>query len=77
MILTITMNPAIDKSASTGKLIPEKKLRCCDMCVEPGGGGLTLAKPFKNWGAKAPHFSQAAAQTENCWSKCCKHKIFH
>lgn len=53
MILTITMNPAIDKSASTDKLIPEKKLRCCHMCVEPGGGGINVSKAIQKLGGQS------------------------
>ena len=53
MILTITLNPAVDKSASTGKLIPEKKLRCCDMHTEPGGGGINVSKAIQKLGGNS------------------------
>jgi 6-phosphofructokinase 2 len=44
MIVTLTLNPAIDKSTSVVQLVPEKKLRCADMMVEAGGGGINLSK---------------------------------
>ncbi len=53
MILTITMNPAVDKSTSTPKLIAEKKLRCTDMCNEPGGGGINVSKAIAKLGGES------------------------
>src|SRR5687768_18341762 len=47
MILTITLNPALDKSTTIPKLIPEKKMRCTDMQVEAGGGGINVSKVVK------------------------------
>ncbi len=44
MIATLTLNPAIDKSTSVAQLVPEKKLRCTDMIVEAGGGGINISK---------------------------------
>ncbi len=47
MIVTVTMNPAVDKSSTLEKLIPEKKLRCTDLLIEAGGGGINLSKAIK------------------------------
>lgn len=44
MILTITLNPCIDKSSTIGKLVPESKLRCTELINEPGGGGINVSK---------------------------------
>jgi len=38
-ILTLTMNPAIDKSAGVKQIEPDKKLRCQEPVFTPGGGG--------------------------------------
>ena len=38
-ILTLTMNPAIDKSTSVAQVIVERKLYCHPPRFEPGGGG--------------------------------------
>lgn len=46
-ILTVTLNPAIDKSTITTKLEPEAKLRCQDVLNEPGGGGINVSKALK------------------------------
>ena len=47
MIVTITMNPAVDKSTSTEKMVPEKKMRCDTMISEAGGGGINVSKAIK------------------------------
>jgi 6-phosphofructokinase 2 len=44
MILTITLNPCIDKSSTTAKLKPESKLRCSEIVHEAGGGGINVSK---------------------------------
>ena len=47
MILTITLNPCIDKSSSVDQLQPETKLRCTEVTNEPGGGGINVSKALK------------------------------
>jgi len=47
MILTITLNPCIDKSSRVEKLKPESKLRCTEVVNEPGGGGINVSKALK------------------------------
>lgn len=47
MILTITLNPCIDKSSTVPVLQPESKLRCTDVVHEAGGGGINVAKALK------------------------------
>lgn len=53
MIVTITMNPAIDKSTMAEKFIPEKKLRCTELMVEAGGGGINVSKAIKKLGGES------------------------
>lgn len=43
-IITLTLNPALDKSIEIDKLVPEKKLRCSDAVLEPGGGGINVSR---------------------------------
>lgn len=47
MILTITLNPCIDKSSKVDILKPESKLRCTEVVNEPGGGGINVSKALK------------------------------
>ena len=49
-IITITMNPSIDKSAMVDKVIPEAKLRCSSVKNEPGGGGINVSKALGRLG---------------------------
>lgn len=52
-IVTITFNPAIDKSTTISSLIPEKKLKCTPPVFEPGGGGINVARAIKKLGGNA------------------------
>lgn len=47
MILTVTLNPCIDKSSTTEYFKPEAKLRCSEVLNEPGGGGINVSKALK------------------------------
>ncbi len=47
MIVTITMNPAVNKSSVGEKLIPEKRLRCSNLLAEAGRGGINVSKVIK------------------------------
>ncbi len=53
MIVTITMNPAVDKSTIIDRLVPEKKLRCAELVVEAGGGGINVSKAIKKLGGES------------------------
>lgn len=53
MIVTVTMNPAVDKSTSVDKLVPEKKMRCAEMNTEAGGGGINISKAIKELGGES------------------------
>ena len=52
-IITITFSPCIDKSTAVAALIPEKKLVCTTPKLEPGGGGINIARAIKKLGGKA------------------------
>lgn len=52
-IITVTFNPAVDKSTTVPELIPEKKLRCTAPVFEPGGGGINVARAIHKLGGKA------------------------
>lgn len=47
MIVTVTLNPCIDKSSHVEKMKPESKLRCTEVVHEPGGGGINVTKALK------------------------------
>ncbi len=52
-IITITFSPCIDKSTTVPSLVPEKKLRCSDPFLEPGGGGINVARAIRKLGGEA------------------------
>jgi 6-phosphofructokinase 2 len=52
-IVTLTLNPALDKSTQTHRVVPEDKLRCAPTVAEPGGGGLNVARVIRNLGGEA------------------------
>ena len=43
-IITLTVNPALDKSAHFSGLIPEQKIRCEAPLYDAGGGGINVSK---------------------------------
>ncbi|HSK12226.1 MAG TPA: PfkB family carbohydrate kinase, partial [Phnomibacter sp.] len=47
MIITVTLNPCIDKSTVAPNLKPEAKLRCTEVVHEPGGGGINVSKALR------------------------------
>ena len=68
-IITVTLNPAIDKSTSITALIPEKKLRCTDPIFEPGGGGINVARAIKRLGGNATAIYLAGGYTGKFFSE--------
>ena len=53
MIVTLTMNPALDKSTSFDNLVPEKKIRCSQLILEAGGGGINVSKAIRKLGGES------------------------
>ncbi|TDH26065.1 1-phosphofructokinase family hexose kinase [Segetibacter sp. 3557_3] len=49
-IVTLTLNPAIDKSTTVKAIVPDKKLRCADPVFEPGGGGVNVSRAIRKLG---------------------------
>jgi 6-phosphofructokinase 2 len=59
-VLTITMNPALDVSASVPYVLPDQKLRCDEPRREPGGGGINVARVVRRLGGDALAWFPAA-----------------
>jgi 6-phosphofructokinase 2 len=49
-IVTLTLNPAVDVSTSTERLVPEHKLRCTPERRDAGGGGINVARVLRRLG---------------------------
>ena len=52
-IVTITVNPAIDKSSSVAHVTAERKLYCSPPRFEPGGGGVNVCRAVKKLGGES------------------------
>lgn len=52
-IVTLTLNPALDKSSAVDKLIPEQKMRCSPLRYDAGGGGINVSKGIHRLGGKS------------------------
>jgi len=52
-IVTLTMNPAIDRTLMVDRVVPEKKLRTGPPRFEPGGGGINVARAVVRLGGDA------------------------
>ena len=55
-IVTLTLNPALDKSTSTERLLPDEKLRCDEPLYEPGGGGINVSRAIAKMGGVVPGY---------------------
>lgn len=52
-IVSMTMNPAIDKSSTVPHVVAERKLYCKPPRFEPGGGGVNVSRAIKKLGGKS------------------------
>lgn len=52
-IITITLNPSVDKSTTVPLLLDEKKMYCSGINCEPGGGGINVARALGRLGEKS------------------------
>ena len=65
MILTVTLNPCIDKSSGVALLKPESKLRCTEIVNEPGGGGINVSKALQKLGTPSVALFPAGGHNGN------------
>jgi len=52
-IVTVTINPALDKSTAVTQLVAGRKLLCRHPRREPGGGGVNVARAVRRLGGEA------------------------
>jgi len=52
-IITLTLNPALDTYTMVEHMEPEKKLRCIAPIIDPGGGGVNVARVIHRLGGKS------------------------
>lgn len=64
-IVTLTINPAVDKSTYVDELMPDNKLRCDAPIFEPGGGGINVSRAIKRMGGESLAYYLAGGSTGN------------
>jgi 6-phosphofructokinase 2 len=52
-IITFTMNPALNVNTSVERVVGEHKLRCGPGRLNPGGGGVNVARVIQRLGGEA------------------------
>lgn len=62
-ILTVTLNPALDIATSVDKVIAGHKLRCALPVIDPGGGGINVARAIRQLGGDATAFVALGGNT--------------
>lgn len=62
-IMTVTMNPAIDKSSTVDHVIADRKLRCETPVFEPGGGGINVSRAIRKLEGQSLAFYPAGGES--------------
>ncbi|MDX1624474.1 MAG: 1-phosphofructokinase family hexose kinase [Gemmatimonadota bacterium] len=52
-IVTVTINPCIDRNTRVERVEPDRKLRCERPTREPGGGGLNVSRAIRRLGGES------------------------
>lgn len=52
LIVTLTLNPALDVSTTTERVVSEHKLRCGPTRLDPGGGGVNVSRTVDRLGGR-------------------------
>ncbi|MDJ0637816.1 MAG: 1-phosphofructokinase family hexose kinase [Paracoccaceae bacterium] len=62
-ILTITLSPALDYATSVPRIRPDEKLYCSPPRIDPGGGGVNVARAIGKLGGGATAFVVSGGPT--------------
>src|SRR5687768_5262371 len=57
------MNPAIDVSTTVERVVPDRKLRCEQPRLDPGGGGINVARVIHRLGGNCVSYYTAGGHT--------------
>ena len=69
-IITLTVNPALDKSAQFSGLIAEQKIRCEEPRYDAGGGGINVSKAIHRLGVNALSICTSGGPTGKMLEEC-------
>jgi 6-phosphofructokinase 2 len=62
-IITLTINPAVDKSTQFAGIVAEQKIRCEKPHFDAGGGGINVSKAIKRLGGDSSAFFTSGGHT--------------
>lgn len=68
-ILTLTLNPAVDISTATARVESTRKLRCGASRVDPGGGGVNVARVIQRLGGRSVALFTAGGPTGEAYRR--------
>lgn len=63
LVRTLTLNPSIDVSSEAYKVEPERKIRTCCERIDPGGGGINVARVLQRFGTEVEAIFLAGGAT--------------
>jgi 6-phosphofructokinase 2 len=62
-VRTLTLNPSIDVSSDTETVEPTRKVRTCNERIDPGGGGINVARVLHRFGTSVEAIFLAGGAT--------------
>ena len=62
-VRTLTLNPSIDVSSEADRVEPERKVRTCCERIDPGGGGINVARVLHRFGTSVEAIFLAGGAT--------------
>lgn len=68
-VRTLTLNPSIDVSSETDKVEPERKVRTCCERMDPGGGGINVARVLHRFGLNVEAIFLAGGATGDAFEE--------
>ena len=72
LIVTFTVNPALDVSTSAERIVSNDKLRCGPTRLDPGGGGMNVARVISSLGGQAHAVYLAGSSTGDAYEELVK-----
>lgn len=66
-IVTLTVNPALDKSTHFKGLVAEQKIRCSEPRFDAGGGGINVSKAISRLGGNLWLYLLPVDLWGKCW----------
>ena len=76
-IVTLTVNPTIDKSTSVNSVASEIKLRCAAPEFHPGGGGLNVSRAIQKIGGESTAVYTTGGWTGNMLTALLQEEAIH